>query len=114
MTRITISQAAQRGFASRPTLYRATKDFAKAAQTRDKVDLWRAPTPACGGIAGRLIRIAEDKRLFPHAGTLPTDSTVVDKICALPDDRFQELLADGTIHPKLNRNAMAVHAAQES
>ena len=42
MTRITITQAVKRGFASRPTLYRATKDFAKAAQTMDKVDLWRA------------------------------------------------------------------------
>ncbi len=51
MTRITISQAAERGFASRPTLYRATKDFAKAAQTMDKVDLWRAPSMA--GVEGR-------------------------------------------------------------
>ena len=32
----------------------------------------------------------------------------------VPDDRFQEMLADGTIHPKMKRNDMAVHAAQDS
>ncbi len=71
--------------------------------------------PRCGSIAGRLIRIAENKnRLMPHAALLPTDSTTVDKIGTLPDDRFQEFLADGTIHPKIKRNDMAVHAAQDS
>ncbi len=33
MARITISAAAKRGFASRPTLYRATKALARASTT---------------------------------------------------------------------------------
>ena len=45
---------------------------------------------------------------------MPVDSLTVDKVCALADDRFQELLDDGTIHPKMKRGAMVVHAAQES
>ncbi len=52
--------------------------------------------------------------LLIEAGVFPTDSTIVDKIGALPDDRFQELLADGTIHPSMGRNDMAAHAAQDS
>ncbi len=60
--------------------------------------------PTCGDIAGRLIRIAESKhRLMPHEALLPTDTNLVDKISTLPDDHFQELLADGTIHPKMKR-----------
>ena len=51
---------------------------------------------------------------MPHAAILPTDSTVVDKLGTTPDDRFQELLADGTIHPKMKRSDMAVHAAHDS
>ena len=45
---------------------------------------------------------------------MPIDSLTVDKIGALPDDRFQELLTDGTIHPKMKRGAMAMHAAHDS
>ena len=61
------------------------------------------------------MRIAENKnRLLPHVGVLPLDGLTVDKLCALPDDRFQEFLEDGTIHPSMGRNDMAVHAAQES
>ena len=67
------------------------------------------------GIAGRLIRIAENKtRLLSHEATLPTDTNLVDKIGTMPDDHFQELLTDGTIHPKVKRNDMAVHGAHES
>ncbi len=61
------------------------------------------------------MRIAENKhRLIPHAGLLPLDGLTVDEIGALPDDRFHDLLEDGTIHPSMGRNDMAVHAAQES
>ena len=72
-------------------------------------------SPHVGILPAGNIRIAESKhRLMPHVALMPTDSLTVDKIGALPDDRFQELLADGSIHPKMKRNDMAVHAAQES
>ncbi len=61
-----------------------------------------------------LIRIAGDSRLAPHAGLLPSDSTTLGKICSLTDERFHELLDNGTIHPSMGRNDMAVHAAQDS
>ena len=67
-------------------------------------------TPSCGGIAGRLIRIAKDKRLRQHAALLPADSTTLGKLCSLTDERFHELLEDGTIHVSMGRNDMAVHA----
>ncbi len=56
----------------------------------------------------RLVRIAESKhRLMPHVALMPTDSLTVDKIGTLPDDRFQELLDDGTICPNMGRNDRA-------
>ena len=36
----------------------------------------------------RLVRIAESERLYPHVGTLPSDSYTLEKLCALSDDRF--------------------------
>ena len=56
----------------------------------------------------RLVRIAEhEERLTPHAGSLPDDSTTLSKLVSLSDDRFQELIDDGTINPKMGRNDMS-------
>ncbi len=45
-------------------------------------------TPTCRRIAGC-------KRLRPHAGVLPDDSTTLDKLVTLSDERFQKLIDDG-------------------
>ena len=55
----------------------------------------------------RLVRIAECGRLRPHAGVLPDDSTTLSKLVSLSDERFQELLNDGTINPNMGRNDMS-------
>ena len=54
----------------------------------------------------RLIRIAGCERLVPHAGSLPDDSTTLSKLVALTDERFQEMIDDGTIHPNMGRTDM--------
>lgn len=38
--------------------------------------------------AYRLIAIAEDDRLFPHVGTLPSDSYTLHKLTQLSNERF--------------------------
>ena len=40
-------------------------------------------------------------------GALPDDSTTLSKLVSLSDERFQELLDDGTIHPNMGRNDMS-------
>ena len=45
---------------------------------------------------------------------LPADADILSKLVSLTDDRYQELLDDGTIHPSMGRNDMAVHAAPDS
>ena len=39
-----------------------------------------------------------------HSG----DTTTLGKLCSLTDDRFKELLDNGTIHPNMGRDDMAV------
>ena len=51
----------------------------------------------------RLIRIAGCKQLGPHAGLLPDDSTTLSKLVSLTDERFRELIDDGTINPNMGR-----------
>ena len=50
-----------------------------------------------------LIRIVECERLARHVGLLPDDSKTLSKLASLTDERFQELLDDGTINPKMGR-----------
>ncbi len=50
-----------------------------------------------------LIRIVENPRLYPHVGILPSDSYTLEKLCALSDDRFQEMVESGEIHPGMKR-----------
>ncbi len=54
----------------------------------------------------RLIRIAGCKRLGPHAGLLPDDSTTLSKLVSLTEERFQELIDAGTINPNMGRKDM--------
>ncbi len=61
----------------------------------------------------RLIRIAECVRLLPHVGALPSDSYTLDKLRALSDSRFQELLEDGRIHPGMKRNEASAETRKE-
>ncbi len=53
-------------------------------------------SPACG--------VSPDPRLIHHDGLIPDDVNTLNKLCALSDDRFQELLDNGTIHPDMPRN----------
>ncbi len=54
--------------------------------------------------AHRLMTIAADARLVPHVGRLPADSLTLYNLTRLPPDRFEALLADGTISPDMERN----------
>ena len=63
--------------------------------------------------AYRLIAIAECPRLFPHVGTLPSDSFTLHKLTQLSDDRFTKLLEDGRIHPGMKRNEASAETRRE-
>lgn len=63
--------------------------------------------------AYRLIAIAQDDRIFPHAGILPSDSTTLYHLTRLPDERFQALLEDGRIHPGMKRNEASAETRRE-
>ena len=53
-----------------------------------------------------LIRIAECERLVRHVGPLPDDTVILSKLVSLSDERFQEMIDDGTIHPNMGRADM--------
>lgn len=53
-----------------------------------------------------LIRVAECKRLPRHVGELPDDGKTLSKLVSLSDERFQELLDNGTIHSNMGRKDM--------
>ena len=55
-----------------------------------------------------LVRVSESARLRQHAAVLPSDATTLDKLRNLTDERFQELLDNGTIHPNMGRNDMVL------
>ncbi len=61
----------------------------------------------------RLIRIAECARLLPHVAVLPSDSYTLDKLRALSESRFLELLEDGRIHPGMKRNEASAETRRE-
>jgi hypothetical protein len=63
--------------------------------------------------AQRLIAIATDDRLFPHVGTLPSDSYMLHKLTQLSDERFGELIESGRIHPGMKRNEASAETRQE-
>ena len=77
-----------------------SKYLAKLRKQGDRLKLRELYRPPHGF---RLIRIAGCKRLIPHAGLLPDDSTTLSKLVSLADERFQELLDDGTIHSNMGR-----------
>jgi hypothetical protein len=54
-----------------------------------------------------LIRIAESERLLRHVGALPPDAVSMNKLIALSDDRFQEMLENGAISPGMKRKDAA-------
>jgi N6-adenosine-specific RNA methylase IME4 len=62
----------------------------------------------------RLIAIAEDKRIVPHVGRLPSDSYTLHKLTQLSDDRFAALLEDGRINPGMKRNEASAETRKES
>lgn len=64
--------------------------------------------------AYRLIAISESARLFPHVGTLPSDSYTLYQLTRLSDDRFTALLEDGRIHPGMKRNEASAETRLES
>ncbi len=71
--------------------------------------------PPTWRISQRLVRIAECQRLFRHAGILPGDSTTLSKLVSLTDERYQELLDNGTIHPNMGRkDIVRARAAPDS
>jgi hypothetical protein len=64
--------------------------------------------------ARRLVTIAEDQRLGPHVGLLPSDSYTLHKLTRLSDERFQALIEDGRIHPGMKRNEASAETRAES
>jgi|TARA_Y100000296_G_C5156354_1_gene249289 N6-adenosine-specific RNA methylase IME4 len=62
----------------------------------------------------RLIAIAESNRLNAHVRTLPSDSYTLYQLTRLSDDRFDQLLEDGRIHPGMKRSEASAETRQES
>ena len=60
-----------------------------------------------------LIRVAESDRLGRHVALLPSDTYTLDKLRALSDGRFNELIEDGRIHPGMKRNEASAWTRQE-
>jgi N6-adenosine-specific RNA methylase IME4 len=63
--------------------------------------------------ARRLIAIADSDRLGPHVGLLPSDSFTLYELTRLSDDRFDELLGSGAIHPGMKRNDASAETRRE-
>ena len=59
--------------------------------------------------AQAFMRIASDGRItkYQHAGCLPAHWSTLAKIIQLPDAAFEARIADGTIHPALERRPAA-------
>ena len=59
--------------------------------------------------AQALMRIAADGRItkYQHAGCLPAHWSTLVKLIQLPDAAFEARIADGTIHPGLERGPAA-------
>jgi hypothetical protein len=55
--------------------------------------------------AQALMKIAADRRItkYQHAGCLPAHWSTLVKLAQLPDAAFEARIADGTIHPGLER-----------
>jgi Protein of unknown function (DUF3102) len=55
--------------------------------------------------AQALMKIAADRRItkYQHAGCLPAHWSTLIKVIQLPDAAFEARIADGTIHPGLER-----------
>ncbi len=60
-----------------------------------------------------LIRVAESDKLRRHVAVLPSDTYTLDKLRALSDGRFNELLEDGRIHPGMKRNEASAETRKE-
>ncbi len=50
----------------------------------------------------------------PHVGALPSDIETLDRLSALSDERAEELVADDTIHPGMDRGALATRLQAEA
>src|SRR5882672_5982714 len=61
----------------------------------------------------RLIAIAEDERLFPHVGTLPSDTYTLYQLTRLSEDRFDKLIETKAIHPGMKRNDIGRASCRE-
>ena len=56
-------------------------------------------SPACGGIA-------QCDRLRRHVGVLPDDGKTLSKLVSLTDERFEEMIDNGTINSNMGRENM--------
>lgn len=54
--------------------------------------------------AQMLVRVAGDRWIPRHVGVLPSDSYTLGKLCSLSDERRDEMLFEGLIHPGMKRN----------
>jgi hypothetical protein len=50
-------------------------------------------------------------RLMAHLDVLPDDWTTIYEVAKLDDDKFQKLVDDNVLHPKITMNAIAQHLA---
>ena len=82
----------------------AAKDELKHGEFLKMVD---ANLPFKRSSAQALMKIANDKRItkYQHAGCLPAHWSTLVKIIQLPDAAFEARIADGTIHPGLERRS---------
>ena len=58
-------------------------------------------------------RSLERFQRVPHEALLPSDTNTLEYLTRLTDDRFEELLADGTICPSMKRNEASAETRKE-
>lgn len=60
-----------------------------------------------------LQKIGRSKRLYQHAGILPSDSTTLYHLARLNEDRFCVLIENGAINPSMKRNEASAETRKE-
>ncbi len=77
--------------------------------------------PKCQGIlpfkrtfAHMLMKVAACERIVQHAEHLPSDCTTLYHLTRLSDDRYGELIENGTINPSMKRNEASAETRKES
>lgn len=63
--------------------------------------------------ATMLVKIASDERLWKHVSIAPSDTLTLYQLTRLSTERFDQLIADGRIHPGMKRSDASAETRRE-